>query len=222
MAHDEPHHRLRKAREMAGYASAAAAAEAMGIKASTYTHHENGTREFSRQDATLYARKFKVRPAWLMFDEPEATGDRAKKIREVDIRAGAGGPGVESVALLETTNGVTLAADAVAATWEMPDSFLRGQLRINPERAWVVEVVGDSGYDPANPNAPGSLFPGDRAIIDTGDVRPSPAGHFAVFDGMGLVIKMVEVIAGSDPLRLRLVSRNPLYNPYEVTLDEAK
>ena len=87
--------------------------------------------------------------------------------------------------------------------------------------AWIVEVAGDSGYDPHNPHAPGSVFPGDRVIIDTADRRPSPPGPFAVFDGIGLVVKLVEVVPQTDPVRLRLSSRNPSYQPYEVIEGEA-
>jgi phage repressor protein C with HTH and peptisase S24 domain len=215
-----PHERLRKAREEAGYSTAKDAADALGIKAPTYTSHENGTRDFSREDALLYARRFKVTPAHLMFGD-EIRSREPAKIREVDMRAGAGAGGVESAVVNTTAGGITLSADAVAEVWEMPDAFMRGQLRMRSENAWIVEVMGDSGYDPSHPGAPGSLFPGDRAIIDTADRRPSPSGPFAVFDGYGLVVKLVEVVQGSDPVRFRLISRNPQYQPYEVTSEEA-
>lgn len=66
--------RLRKAREDAGYRSASAAAVYIGLSASTYRAHENGQNDFGFEDATLYARKFKVDPIWLF------TGtDRADK-----------------------------------------------------------------------------------------------------------------------------------------------
>lgn len=216
----QPHERLRKAREDAGYRTARDAADALGIKGSTYTSHENGTRDFGREDALLYARRFKVHAGYLMFGQ-DAPASQGTKIREVDMRAGAGAGGVEAAVINATEGGVVLSADAVAEVWEMPDAFMRGQLRMRAENAWIVEVMGDSGYDPANPGAPGSLFPGDRAIIDTADRRPSPSGPFAVFDGYGLVVKLVEVVQGSDPVRFRLISRNPLYQPYEVTSEEA-
>lgn len=76
--------------------------------------------------------------------------------------------------------------------------------------------------DPSNPTAVGTLMPGDRAIINTRDKTPSPPGSFAVWDGFGVVIKMVEIVPGSKPPRIRLSSRNPAYQPYEVDYGEAR
>lgn len=152
------------------------------------------------------------------------TGGSGKSIvlRELDARFGAGGGGNESGVEVTTSGGVTIHEDAFRGDpWEMPASFLNTELKVSVSGATVVEVVGDSGYDPADPNAPGSLLPGDRVIIDTWDRRPSPPGPFAVFDGVGLVIKLVEIVQGHDPIRLRLASRNPSYPPYEVTVEES-
>lgn len=185
---------------------------------------ERGERKMTAKWAELFATHLGVDPADLMYPpsaDPKPKPSSSKTLREVDIRAGAGAGGVESVVEQAVENGIVISADAVAATWEMPDAFLRGELRVRPESAWIVEIMGDSGYDPANPGAPGSLFPGDRAIIDTSDKRPSPPGPFAVFDGMSLVVKLVEMVPGSDPAIFRLVSRNPRYSSYEVSEEEA-
>ena len=64
---ETPNERLKKAREKAGYASARAAAEALGMKESTYMGHENGHRGFPAKQAPKYARKFKVTEEWLLF-----------------------------------------------------------------------------------------------------------------------------------------------------------
>lgn len=143
-------------------------------------------------------------------------------LREIDARFGAGGGGIDSTVENTSDGHVAIREDAFRGEpWEMPTSFLNGELKVSASGATVAEVVGDSGYDPSDPNAPGSLMPGDRVIIDTWDKRPSPPGPFAVFDGLGLVIKLVEIIHGHDPIRLRLASRNPAYPPYDVTVEEA-
>jgi len=59
--------RLRSARRDAGFKTATAAAEALGINLSTYTQHENGTRAYEDDAAISYARKFKTTPEWLLF-----------------------------------------------------------------------------------------------------------------------------------------------------------
>jgi phage repressor protein C with HTH and peptisase S24 domain len=62
--------RLRQARENAGYKSARLAAKAMGIAVSTYGAHERaedpGGRDFGPDEATRYAKRFKVTPEWLL------------------------------------------------------------------------------------------------------------------------------------------------------------
>jgi hypothetical protein len=58
-------HRLRHAREAAGFATAASAAEAFGWKRFTYTSNENGNAPFSYRRAKDYALAFGVRVEWL-------------------------------------------------------------------------------------------------------------------------------------------------------------
>lgn len=58
--------RLKKARKDAGYRSARAAAEALGISYPTYATHENGTRTPKARDLYLYAKRFKVAQSWLL------------------------------------------------------------------------------------------------------------------------------------------------------------
>ena len=148
-------------------------------------------------------------------------GGAAKSVvlRELDSKLGAGGAGEALIA--QTRRGADFYEDAFREEdWGMPLSFLRAELKVDPKMALVAEVIGDSGYDPSNPTAPGSLFPGDRVIIDTQDRRPSPPGPFAVYDGDGLVIKLVHAVDG-DPPKYRLSSRNPTYGYYDRTVEEA-
>lgn len=213
----DKHQRLRYAREQAGFTSATEAASSLGVKASTYYAHENGDRGYFEDEARHYGRRFKVQPEWLIFGIGNNPGPG---IREVDVRAGAGGGGIGELMTISDSAGISIAADAIRDIWQMPDSFMRDTLRVDTAKAWIVEINGDSGYDPMNSNAPGSLFPGDRVIIDTADRRPSPPGPFAVYDGFGLVIKQVEFVHQSDPPRIRLSSRNPSYSPYEIVEGE--
>ncbi len=142
-------------------------------------------------------------------------------IKELDSRFGAGGGGENNLIATPWSSQTSHQNAFRDEDWLMPQNFLQAELRVDPRKALVAEVTGDSGYDPSDPHAPGSLFPGDRVIIDTQDMRPTPPGPFAVYDGFGLVIKLVEIIQGTDPVRFRLSSRNPSYSPYELTHEEA-
>jgi hypothetical protein len=62
----EIHERLAEARKQAGYGSATAAADALGLRPPTYLAHENGSRGLKRDAADLYARKFHVSLEWLL------------------------------------------------------------------------------------------------------------------------------------------------------------
>lgn len=57
--------RLKIARKGAGFKTARAAAESLGVPYPTYSQHENGTRGITRE-ADLYARRFKVSLDWLL------------------------------------------------------------------------------------------------------------------------------------------------------------
>jgi phage repressor protein C with HTH and peptisase S24 domain len=73
----EPHQRLRYAREEAGYESATAAAQAIGVDVPTYLGHENGSRGLSRA-ASRYATFFNVSLDWLLDGRGEAKRGNAR------------------------------------------------------------------------------------------------------------------------------------------------
>ena len=60
-----------------------------------------------------------------------------------------------------------------------------------------------------------TLHDGDIVLVDLGRRTPTPPGIFVLHDGMGLVAKRMEHIPNSDPPRVRIISDNPLYKPYD-------
>lgn len=87
----EIHERLKWAREHAGYETAAAAAQALGVKEPTYMGHENGSRGFPLDRAERYARKFKVSLEWLL----TGRGSPTKGVLPTARAAGYIGAGAE-------------------------------------------------------------------------------------------------------------------------------
>lgn len=61
---------------------------------------------------------------------------------------------------------------------------------------------------------------GDRVLVDLSRRMPTPPGVFVVWDGLGLVLKRLELVIGATPRKVRLSSVNPAYLPYEVPHEE--
>lgn len=146
---------------------------------------------------------------------------RPDGVPEVATRGSLGPGGVEAFLPVTTENGITIAQDLVADEWGIPDAFVR-VLRTRRSALRIMEVEGDSGYDPARPDLPGSLLPGDKVFIDTADRRPSPPGPFAVWDGIGVVVKWIEVDDSSGDPMVVLRSRNPTYSERRRHLEEVR
>ena len=90
--------------------------------------------------------------------------------------------------------------------------WIKGDLKADPASLRIMHVEGDS-------MAP-TLNDGDTILVDTARKIPTPPGIFVLHDGMGLVAKRLEHIPLSDPPRVRVISDNPFYQPYECTADE--
>ena len=65
-----------------------------------------------------------------------------------------------------------------------------------------------------------TLEDGDTVLVDMNQRTPTPPGVFVLHDGMGLVAKRLEHVPMSDPPRLRIISDNPHYAPYECMAEE--
>ncbi|HLJ21411.1 MAG TPA: S24 family peptidase [Stellaceae bacterium] len=136
------------------------------------------------------------------FSRPEATVPMMR-IEELDVRASAG----------SGSSGLTDESVRAVAAWQMPSEIVRGYTTAPAAELRIITVLGDS-MEP-------TLLPGQRVLVDTADRRPSPPGVFVVWDGLGLVVKRVQLLPHTDPPRVKITSDNQNYEPYERTLDEA-
>ena len=123
------------------------------------------------------------------------------RIEELDVRAGAGARGLMGE------------HESILAEWHVPSGIVRGYSTAPARELRIITVMGDS-MEP-------TLLPGQRVLVDTGDRMPSPPGVFVVWDGLGLVVKRVQVLPHSEPPRVRITSDNGKYDAYERTLEEA-
>ncbi|USI74615.1 S24 family peptidase [Sphingomonas morindae] len=80
-------------------------------------------------------------------------------------------------------------------------------LRAHPSDMLALAIEGDS-------MAP-QFLPGDQLLVDKRRQSISQPGAFCLWDGDGHVVKLLERVAGSDPPRVRVLSRNPIYGATE-------
>jgi phage repressor protein C with HTH and peptisase S24 domain len=125
---------------------------------------------------------------------------RSLRIEELDVRASAGA-------------GLIGDNEKVIAEWQVPTGVVRGYSTAPASEMRIITVMGDS-MEP-------TLLPGQRVLVDTGDRKPSPPGIFVVWDGLGLVIKRVQMVPHSEPARVRITSDNGKYESYERSIEEA-
>jgi phage repressor protein C with HTH and peptisase S24 domain len=106
----------------------------------------------------------------------------------------------------------TLSEDNARDPYFFRRSWLTDRLHAQPDDLKLVYVQGDS-MEP-------SLSHNDMVLADTSKVQPSPPGLFVIFDGVGLVVKRLEMAGASG--NVRITSDNPQYPPYEHTLEEVQ
>jgi len=210
--------RLKQLRQRAGL-SIREVAHALGMEhGSSYQHYEDRFRkpllplDMAQRLAPIFGTKGIDAAELYALAGVDGSGARALgakgddslsgtlKIEELDVRASAG-------------DGLTGEGEKIVGAWRVPVEVVRFYSTAPASELRIITVMGDS-MEP-------TLQPGQRLLVDTGDKIPSPPGVFVVWDGLGLVVKRVQVLAHSEPTRVKITSDNPKYEAYERTLAEA-
>jgi transcriptional regulator with XRE-family HTH domain len=140
----------------------------------------------------------------------EPVGPPRGQVPELDTRAGLGGGGVPS---REVRKDGKHADPVKSEGWLFPPSFVREQLHSAAARLLVLDTSGDS-------MAP-TILSGERVIVDTGHKTPTPDGLYAVRDTFGaIVVKRLQVMRGTKPARVKIISDNPNHNNEETPLND--
>lgn len=237
--------RLRVARSAAGFKSTQAAADRMGVSASTYRAHENGQNDFSDDQAAQYAKAFGIDPAELIFgrkrsplvntfdpDAPDsadrddemtvgehtgAQGVPPGSIPQIDVTAGMGGGGITIVREgVAGKGGMTFSAEVVRDFWRIPTEVLRS-VGASPDFLAVLPVQGDSMLP--------TLHDGEWVVADTRHRWPSPDGIYALNDAFGgVVVKRLEVVSkpSDEVQRVQVISDNPRHAPKEWDFEDLR
>ena len=146
-------------------------------------------------------RRSPAKPRAPRFTPPERPGAPLAAVPEMAVQASAGGgaPNCEDA--------------AEAARWYLPEAMLRHEGRAAPENLRILGARGDS-MEPL-------IGEGDRIVVDISRRMPVTGEMVVLWDGGGLVVKRVELMPGSQPPGIRLISANPAYEPYTCLADEA-
>lgn len=95
----------------------------------------------------------------------------------------------------------------------LPRALLEDQLRGTAKDFLLIEVRGDSMVP--------EFLHGDQILVDRRDTNPRQPGPFALFDGDGVVVKLVERIPGRREW-FRVFSANARYSEYEVEQEQVR
>ena len=154
------------------------------------------------------AKVLKVERRWLMHGLGDVEGETP--ILESSEEAFVA---VSSVAVTASMGGGAVVEDETdGRPYHFQRSWIRHKLRATPADLRIMHVEGDSMMP--------TLHHGDIVLVDLARRAPTPPGIFVLHDGMGLVAKRLDHIPNSDPPRVRILSDNPLYAPYEGTAEE--
>ena len=86
------------------------------------------------------------------------------------------------------------------------------ELRAVPDQLLAMVAEGNS-MEP-------DFLGGDQILVDTRRTSLAQPGAFCLWDGDGHVIKYLEKVHESDPPRVRVISRNGMYEPHERLVEE--
>lgn len=169
--------------------------------------------------AAQIEREFQLAPGELWADEDnpgEPQGDEGRvarhqlapgEVAERDVTAGLGSGGIGRTVMVDGQE-----VDGVRAVWRLPVDYLHTELRAREGDVDFIAVDGDSMVP--------TLLPGDRVMVNTRQTAPSPDGLYAIFDGIGIAVKRLEVVKGSNPIRIRIISDNPAHGTDEIAAED--
>jgi phage repressor protein C with HTH and peptisase S24 domain len=120
---------------------------------------------------------------------------------------------IPSVSVTASMGGGSVVEDELEGRrYHFQRSWIRHKLRSQPTDLRIMHVEGDSMMP--------TLHHDDVVLVDLSRGVPTQPSIFVLYDGMGLVAKRLEHIPNSDPPRVRIISDNAFYAPYDCTAEE--
>lgn len=123
-------------------------------------------------------------------------------------------PHYAAIPTLAVRNGEVATVAVEGEPYYFHRAWIRDRLGATPENIRLLFVMED-GMVP-------SLHLGDMVLIDLTKRLPSPPGIFALFDGMGLTVRRLELIAESGGGAVRISSDNAQYETAQQPLNDIR
>lgn len=242
--------RLRRARQAAGYDTAADAARALGMKPPTYAGHENGSRRFGPEEAALYARRLKVSPEWLLYGTGRGPDGGMHELHVVPEGSeftpefnpeetatygsvtGIRGIPDDAIAQIDVTAGMggggrTVTSDGVPGRSGMTFSAdnIRDHWRLPPALLGALGLRSSDiiVFPVQGDSMVPTLVEGEYVFVDTRHRWPSPDGIYALGDEFGgIVVKRLEIVSSArdENTMVHVISDNPRHSPRERHIDD--
>jgi phage repressor protein C with HTH and peptisase S24 domain len=203
------HERLRARIRQLGMSVAEVAREAGVNRSFVYDILRGRSRVPNLDKLTRIAQVVKVEPEWLLSGKGRVEGDDPiTENYHHDFVA------IQYAAARPSMGGGAIVADEerTGRDFHFRRAWIRDRLKAAPSMLRVMGVQGDSMTP--------TLKDGDVVLVDMNQRNPIPPGVFVLHDGMGLVAKRLEYVPMSEPPRVRIISDNQQYSPYECTAEE--
>ncbi len=118
-----------------------------------------------------------------------------------------------TVPMLSLQNGKIVTSTIEGDPYYFRRAWINDRLGTAPDNIRMLFVTGDS-MEP-------TLCHGDMVLVDITKKSPSPPGNFVLFDGVGLIIKRLELISGGDNgSMVRITSDNPQYESAQKAMED--
>lgn len=196
------HNRLRQERIRRGV-SQQVVADACGVTRNAVSNWESGKHAPTLDKLEPITEILDSDPVYLLRGKPLATTAAQQNGPYATVQV------IEYYTRLSAGGGSFISEENKKEIWNFSRHYLAEELHLPLNKLAILEVNGDS-MEP-------TLRSGDRVMINMADKRLSQAGLFVMFDFDGPSVKRLELIAGTKPQMINVISDNQaLHKPHPM------
>lgn len=96
--------------------------------------------------------------------------------------------------------------------WQIPADILSQRTQAPPDKIRIFKIE--------EPLMEPDFCRDEHVLVDLSDLAPSPAGAFVVSDGFSYMVRNCEIIAGSNPVDVKITTLKKSFQPQILRLDD--